>query len=209
MTKLGINNNKKGNKDKLVDDLKKLTFLDFITVLWKIRLRFIGTSVSLFALGMFVANVGYSWATRNVAIEASRPFALDINLELLERFSEDETSKKLEEVYLVKLKDFRDENYTYWKIHKFVNAGGSYVIGTIKAPIVNRKFQFNFFDFIESVHAQPIEEFNWEGQENNTDFYEEYINENTIRRYYDNGKILEYRIDSQGKPVSGSFKWIR
>lgn len=166
MNKLGINNNKKDDKDKLVDDLKKLTFLDFIAVLWKIRLRFIGTSVSLFALGMFVANVGYSWATRNVAIEASRPFALDINLELLEKFSEneleDENLKKLEEVYLVK-EDLTVNQYTYWKIHKFVNAGGSYVIGTIKAPIVNRKFQFNFFDFIEIVHAQPIEEFNWEG----------------------------------------------
>ncbi len=62
------------------------------------------------------------------------------------------------------------------------------------------------FSLIEIAHAQ--QEFNWYGYEDNYDFQEKYTDEYTVRRSYDDGAILEYKIDLNGSSIPESFKWI-
>ena len=45
-------------------------------------------------------------------------------------------------------------------------------------------------------------------QQNNYDFNEKYTDRYTIRRYYDDGWILEYKVDETGRSISDSFRWI-
>lgn len=62
------------------------------------------------------------------------------------------------------------------------------------------------FKTIELAFAQQI--FEWYGYENNYDFYEKYVSEFVIRRFYDDGAILEYMVNAEGTSIAGTFKWI-
>ena len=59
----------------------------------------------------------------------------------------------------------------------------------------------------EIAYAQQT--FEWYGYENNYDFHEKYIDELTIRRFYGDGAVLEYKVNSQGASIPSTFKWIK
>ena len=68
-------------------------------------------------------------------------------------------------------------------------------------PWIMKKVQI-----LEPALAQ--QSFDWHGREDNFDFYERKIDETTIRRYYYDCWILEYKIDSNGDSIDDSFVWI-
>jgi hypothetical protein len=68
-------------------------------------------------------------------------------------------------------------------------------------------FTSSNFGLIEKAYAQQL--FQWHSYENNYDFREEYIDRFTIRRYYDDGAILEYKVDDEGTSIPETFKWIK
>ena len=71
---------------------------------------------------------------------------------------------------------------------------------------VNKDVVFDTLDVVKKVWGQN---FNWEGHANNTHYKEVYINKTTIRRYYSDGWILQYNVDSNGNSIRSSFQWIK
>ena len=64
-------------------------------------------------------------------------------------------------------------------------------------------------DALEVVKKAWAQNFKWEGHANNTHYKEVYINKTTIRRYYSDGWILQYNVDSNGNSIRSSFQWIK
>ncbi len=62
-------------------------------------------------------------------------------------------------------------------------------------------------NIFQNAHAQ--EEFQWYGHGKNFKFYERIYSGDTIKRYYDDGWILEYKVDEYGSSIRGSYKWIK
>ena len=50
--------------------------------------------------------------------------------------------------------------------------------------------------------------FSWRGHGSDNDFEEERKG-NTILRYYSDRCILAYNIDRNGRPIRGSYRWIK
>lgn len=74
--------------------------------------------------------------------------------------------------------------------------------------IINISLETNNYLFsVEKVYAQV--EFDWNGYENKRNFHEKYINKNTVRRYYNDGAILEYKVAPNGSSIPKTFKWIK
>ena len=71
---------------------------------------------------------------------------------------------------------------------------------------VNKDFIFDTLEIVKKAWGQS---FNWEGHENNINYKEVYINKTTIRRYYSDGWILQYNVDSNGNSIPSSFQWIK
>jgi hypothetical protein len=61
---------------------------------------------------------------------------------------------------------------------------------------------------VNEVQAQEIPVFNWYGHENDYKFKEKFVADNTVYRYYSDGCILAYEVDSNRRSIPGSFRWI-
>lgn len=51
--------------------------------------------------------------------------------------------------------------------------------------------------------------FDWKSHEGDNNYSEEFVNKNTIHRYYRDGCILAYNLDKNDKPIQNSFRWIK
>ena len=71
---------------------------------------------------------------------------------------------------------------------------------------VNKDFIFDTLEIVKKAWGQN---FNWEGHENNLNYKEVYKNKTTIKRYYSDGWILQYNVDSNGNSIPSSFQWIK
>ena len=62
---------------------------------------------------------------------------------------------------------------------------------------------------IKHAHAKSKMSFDWNGHENDYKFKERHKDKNTVHRYYSDGCILEYKLDSNRRSIPSSFKWIK
>lgn len=68
----------------------------------------------------------------------------------------------------------------------------------------------SFIDISQPAIAQANQlSFNWHGRKHDFEFREKYVDKNTIRRYYSDGWVLEYKVDQDGHSILSTFKWIR
>jgi hypothetical protein len=97
----------------------------------------------------------------------------------------------------------------YLEIRKYNNEGGTEIIGLIHAvkPDTKPVPAVGFLEFTKRAYA--AERFQWYGHKNNRRFAEKYIGHNTIRRYYDDGWVLEYKVDQKRNSIPSSFRWIK
>jgi hypothetical protein len=84
-------------------------------------------------------------------------------------------------------------------------------IGEIVASKPPTKSIFKFLAGIDlpfsNSYAQPTS-FDWGCYRGNYNFREVFVSSDTVRRYYDNGAVLEYRRDSNGRAITSSLLWI-
>lgn len=219
----------KNNNQELIDFLnshENLSIRDLLVVLVNIRISVIITIASIMT-GCSLAIYDFS-AKRQInslGLPLKQPFHMAIKSLNLENMQSNETDGKsipnienqivLKDVYLVeddnKTGLSKDEIRLY--IQKTIDPGlfkDSKIIGKIlarKVDKVTKPWHFSKLSFEEPAYAQ--ERFRWYGREKNRNFYEKRINLKTIRRYYHDCWILEYKIDRSGRSIQSSFNWIR
>jgi hypothetical protein len=70
-------------------------------------------------------------------------------------------------------------------------------------------FSLNLMPSVSNIaYAQPAG-FNWHGHDQDFNFTEKFIDQNTVNRNYVDGCILEYKVDDNRRSVPDSFKWIK
>ncbi|WP_019507843.1 hypothetical protein [Pleurocapsa sp. PCC 7319] len=195
-------------------DPREITFSQLINSFSRIKINallyltgiFLAYSVALFQLGCLLQK-------QTTAITLRKPFEMYLNLD---RDSLDElrdnSSLELTKVYLLKgepefLHD--PEDRALLEVRRINNNYSTVPLGNIiaqRGKILDMPKIPRFFS-LSAAYAQ--QDFEWYGHENNYQFREEFIDRHTIRRYYDDGWVLEYKIDEQGRSIQSTFKWIK
>lgn len=166
-----------------------------------------------------VFTIGAFTQYQRTAIENYREFNLKLGELTEEELNSQTKTVNLDKIYLAFVPQ-PNENTVVYKVHK-TNTNSHPIVRDI-GHIYGEKRKFRIdklwqdfrketlssFSLIESAHAQPTPSFEWYGYENNYDFYEVYVTQDTVRRYYDDGAVLEYRIGENGYSISDSFRWI-
>jgi hypothetical protein len=118
------------------------------------------------------------------------------------------TEVDLKRIYLVPEDYITEEDQFYLQIRRMDEHRNIVPMGNIvaqKGRVIDLPRAPGFFA-ISAAYAQLG--FNWYGHDENYQFCEEYIDRFTIRRYYDDGWVLEYNVDEQGHSIPSSFRWI-
>ncbi len=164
---------------------------------------FLAYSFALFGLGCKLQN-------EKTAIALGKPFDMYLNLSQgFAREAENYADLELKKIYLLPEEYTPEEEQFILQIKRIDEHRIPVPIGNItaqKGKVVDLPKIPGFFA-MSPAYAQ--EDFEWYGHEENYQFREEFIDRYTIRRYYDDGWILEYKVDEQGYFVPFSFRWIR
>ena len=189
-------------------------------------------TISIFSLGVlssytnFVFTFGRFVESRKTGIAVKNEFSLLAENLHNGEINTSEQSVKLQNIYLVKYPESQvpGNKKIIYKIHQITdNALKIRRIGSISTnnnqietgQLLGIFFEtikestlevISNFSIIEKAYAQST--FKWNGYEKNYDFYEEYIDQDTVRRTYYDGAILEYKIDLNGTSIPTSFRWI-
>jgi len=191
-----------------IKNLKNLSFKEFFHLLGKMQIKvFISLISTALIFGIFIFKVGQLYQTRGEALSLCRLFSLSLELEKGE--ADNEKIKYLD-IYLLESKDPHPvPGEAYLEVRKYKKEGGSEQVGLIQAkkPDMELMPRVGFPEYIKSAYA--AEKFQWYRHKNNRNFTEKYISKYTIRRYYDDGWVLEYKVDKKRKSIHSSFRWIR
>lgn len=61
-----------------------------------------------------------------------------------------------------------------------------------------------------TAYAQPSAlRFDWGRYKGDMRFHETFVSRDTVRRTYDDGAILEYKVDLKGRSILSSLRWIK
>lgn len=200
-----------------LDNLDKITFSELLRVasyvkvktLWAIALGFISytSAVSFVAMGIQESKT---------AIALHDAFDISIKKDAVRNCTKLSNPEDLlcKKIYMAEKPSPSDTGKLHLEL-RIIDEKSSMTsqVGTVLAKKrVERKVPFFpvALNMSQPVLAQGKKEnFNWLGHKNNFEFYEKYINKNTIRRYYKDGWILEYRVDQNKRSIPSSFTWIR
>ena len=185
-----------------VGDIDSITLRELVLLIGKVRVRTLISAFAVFAVVIAeIFHLGVWYKSREVGIILRHPF--DMNLK--------NASTSMRDIYLVKdPKEPILPEHIRFVVRKFKEQRGSEEIGTVKAQKID--FQVPILWFFGSNEitnkAMAEESFEWHNHINNKKFYEEYVDENTIRRYYDDGWVLEYKVDENGDTVDATLNWV-
>jgi len=59
------------------------------------------------------------------------------------------------------------------------------------------------------AHAQAEKMFNWNNHNGDMKYKESFVSEDTVNRFYSDGCILEYKVDTNRRSIPSTFKWIK
>ena len=191
-----------------IKNLKNLNFKEFFHLLGKIQIKvFISLISTALIFSFFIFKVGQQYQVRGEALSLCRLFSLSLELEKGEA---DNERIKYRNIYLLESEDPSPiPGKAFLEIRKYNEEGGSESIGSVHAIKPKRKLMpsVGFSSFTKTAYA--AEKFQWYQHKNNRNFTEKYISKYTIRRYYDDGWVLEYKVDKKRKSIHSSFRWIR
>ncbi|WP_019501496.1 hypothetical protein [Pseudanabaena sp. PCC 6802] len=201
----------KSDDEYSINDPREMTLRQLISSFSRVKISallsiagiFLAYSFAVFQLGCWLQN-------QRTAIALNRPFDMYLNLGQ-DNVRELTKSSKLELRNLILLQGEYipvQEDRFLLKLRKIVDYD-TIAVGNIiaqKGKIIDTPHISNWFA-MQGAYAQ--QKFEWYGHEKNYRFREEFIDNHTIRRYYDDGWILEYKIDSQGRSILSTFRWIQ
>jgi hypothetical protein len=189
--------------NKIIDELKSLNFRQFFKIIGKIRIKvFISIIAAFLIYTFFMFKAGQIYQVTAIAIPLCSPFDMALKI--------DEREISLEKIYFVKCPNYPGtKKMIALELRRIIKFAETEKVGT---AIVNREAVQKFsipeaISFISTAYAQNS--FNWEGHEKNYNFKEKYKKSDTIRRYYKDGWVLEYKVDKNGRSIPSSFRWIK
>jgi len=196
--------------EKIDDRLNKLgtlNFKDFFRILGKMQIKvFISLISSCLIFSFFVFKLGQQYQVSGEALSLNRLFSL--NLEL----GEDAAGNKkinIRDLYLLESQvPSPIPGKAFLEIRRYNEEGGTEKVGSIHAvkPKIKLVPRVSLPELTRSAYAAG---FNWHGRKHKRNFSEKYTSKKTIRRYYDDGWVLEYKVDNNGKSITSSFRWVR
>jgi hypothetical protein len=191
-------------------DVDKLSLRELLRMLGNLRPA---TLVSVFAFllgsGTLIFRLGEAHERDATAIALGRPF----NMALSEAFE----SGPVQLSHLVLTPDFQEqgsnsEPTVVLRIRRMNAAGLFDQVGQITAPRPPGKSSLELIGLADAGHfGWPqawAQAFDWRGHRDNTHFREVFVGKDTIRRRYDDGAVLEYKVDSRGKALPETLHWI-
>lgn len=195
--------------DDKLNNLGNLNFKEFFQMLGKIQIKvFISIISSFLIFSYFIFKLGQQYQVSGEALSLDRPFSLNLEVE---KDSSGNNKIKLDDLYLVEIKDPPPiPDKAFLEIRRYNGEeGGTEKVGSINAdkPKIKTVPRVSLPELTKKAYAG--ENFDWYGHRHNRNFSEKYTNSNTIRRYYDDGWVLEYKVDKKGKSIPSSFRWIR
>lgn len=212
------------SKDKInhvifkLDNLDKITLSELFGVFAHVKIKALWTiGLGFISYTSIVGFTAMSIQESKTAIALRDPFDISIRKDAIENCTDSSKNKNLlrcKKIYLVEQHSPSDAKQLHLELriadeHSPMTTG----VGTILAKKrAERKVPFLpiTLDISQPVLAQRKQDhFNWNGHKNNFDFHEKYISRNTIRRYYKDGWILEYKVDRNKRSILSTFIWIR
>jgi len=168
---------------------------------------FISLISSFIIFSFFVFKLGQQYQVSGEALSLNRLFSLNLVIEK----SENENKKiNFRDLYLLESKEPSPiPGKAFLEIRRYNDDGGTEKIGSIHAvkPGIKPVPRVSLPEWTRNAYA--ADNFEWHGHKHKRNFSEKYINSNTIRRYYDDGWVLEYNVDKKGNSISSSFRWIK
>jgi hypothetical protein len=195
-----------------INDPREITLSQLINSFSRIKISallsitgfFLAYSFAVFQLGCWLQNQG-------TAIALNRPFDMYLNLGQ-DDVRELTKSSRLELKNMILLQGEyipAQEDRFLLRLRRIVDYD-TIAVGKIiaqKGKIIDIPHIGHDWFAMQGAYAQ--QKFKWYGHEKNYQFREEFIDSHTIRRYYDDGWILEYKIDEQGRSIPSTFRWIQ
>lgn len=195
-----------------MNDPKSTTLKQVITAIAKLKITTIVTVVGvffsyssvLFMLGIFVSK-------KDAGIDLQRPF--DMRLKL----------NKAQELYLTGLTIFKNpfvaapetkKDVKFFVLFRDLGDLQNEQVGTIQVKVKEINiFQYTWKNlFSTNINGFDLYAensiFDWGDKKQDKEYSQEFAAPKKVLRRFDDGSILEYRIDSDGKSIPGSFKWI-
>lgn len=221
-------NDKSGSQKELIDlvnEYEKISLMQLFSIVTKIKITALLSIVTLFfGYSLILYQFSAKMQINKIGISLKKPFNMVIeelkvgDLELDKKVDQRLDSAQfkeivLKDIHLVSENDRTglDDDEVRLRVRKINRAAikDTKDIGKILAKKSDEVTipLFNRINLMDSAHAQS--NFRWYGHEDNFDFYEEQIDKYTIRRYYSDCWILEYKIDHQRRSIPNSFVWIK
>jgi hypothetical protein len=188
-------------------EVEKISIKQLIIYLGKLSIGAGATIItSICSFAFIMITIGQNVQIDSTAIALERPFAMKI----LKNSSPLEYERLLLSSHYHANQDGREPRIVM-ALTREDEHGLFEEIGEIVASKPPTKSIFKFLAGIDlpfsNSYAQPIS-FDWSCYKGNYNFREVFVSSDTVRRYYDNGAVLEYRRDSNGRAIASSLLWI-
>lgn len=196
----------------IINNMKDLTLGQIISLIKKLKYKtimMIFTFIIVTFGGAFVAGK-YSHS-QDTAVMLQKPFAM--RLELNEQIYDFET--------LTLMKDptspILEGNKVVLSLREIRSLFDIIPIGQVIATMEENKLtglwrviisKSDVVDFIKNARAQNKIVFNWRGHAEDYNFKEQFVSKTTVHRYYSDGCVLAYDVDSNRRSIPESFRWI-
>ena len=184
-------------------DPEEITLKQCFEIIKRMKIKSLVLLGSIFATHTgIVFGVGWASQANTTAISLSRPFGMKLGVDLKEfpfpklilTESYRVVESDVEKIFL--LLRMRNDVRTYDQVGEVVAQKG-------KAKEITQLY----FDVTKNLYAQ--DQFDWKNHKDNFNFYEKFVAPGTIHRYYNDGWILEYKVDRDGRAIKSSLKWIK
>lgn len=194
-----------------MNDPKSTTLKQVISTISKLKITTIITIISiLFSYSSILFMLGVYSSKRDAGIDLQRPF--DMRLKLTHA----------QELYLTDLTIFKNpfvaapetkKDVKFFVLFRDLGEMQNEQVGTIKVKVKEVNiFQYTWKNLISlnsiasNLYA-ATSIFDWGDKKNDKEYSQEFVASKTIQRVFDDGSVLEYKVDSSGKAVAGSYKW--
>ncbi len=199
-------------KNHSIKDIRDITFIDVINSIARVKIEVLFSLVCVFFTYSFmVFQLGCILQNQRTAITFRKPFDMYLSLEQ-DGVNQSSTDSRLElkKIYLIPAEyTSGQENHLILKIRRVLEDYSTVSMGHVVAQKGKIYELPNLSGFLALSAAYAAEKFEWHGHENNYQFHEEFVARSTIRRYYDDGWILEYKINAKGDAIISTFRWIK
>jgi len=199
---------KKENTD-LINNMSDLTIGHLFQLIRKIKFTAL---LSMFGILSSLLGGAYAFGKskqqKDEAISLQSPFSMRLELE----------DKKFDFPNLTLVKDPMligvSDNVLVLSLREIRNEFDVIPIGKIISKIEKQQLSWPWDMFAGVLnsgyaHASGPNNFVWNGHNSDYNFKEEFIDNNTVNRFYSDGCILEYKVDTNRRSIPESFRWLK